>query len=111
MKKKKGKKITILGKEIEVEMNMAVLIAYEGITGSSFLGEQFDTVKSRYALVCAVLAESLEDSEETADSLLRDADFKEFDRIFTEILALATEFFHVPDLIKGEEKSEDGQGN
>lgn len=109
--KQKKRKITILGNEVDVKMNMAVLIAYEGITGGSFLGEQFDTVKARYALICAVLAESMEDSEQTADRLLREADFKEFERVFNEVLELATEFFHVPEQVKGEEKQEGGQGN
>lgn len=43
------KKITILGKEVTLKMNMAVLIGYEGLTDKTFLGETFETVRDRYA--------------------------------------------------------------
>ena len=31
---------------------MAVLIGYEGLTDKTFLGETFETVRDRYALIC-----------------------------------------------------------
>lgn len=106
------KKITILGKEVTLKMNMAVLIGYEGLTDKTFLGETFETVRDRYALICAVLSQSPDGSPELAEQLLHESDFAEFDKVFAAVLELATEFFHVPAVVKeDEQKQEDGQGN
>lgn len=104
---KKIHKVTIFGQEVEIKFNMAALIGYEEITGTSFYGESFETAKTRYALICAVLSQSSIDKQ-ISDRLLYDMDFQEFNKVFTAIMEAANEFFGIPKVM--EEKAQ-GEGS
>ena len=92
----KDKKYTIhlLGEDIDICFNMATIIGYEEIIGQSFYGESFETAKTRYALLAAVLAQSK----------LKDVDFKEFTDAFSVIMDAASEFFNIPQVMQEEEQ-------
>ena len=100
----KEKKYTIhlLGEDIDICFNMATIIGYEEITGQSFYGESFETAKTRYALLAAVLAQS-DAKEDIGDRLLKDVDFKEFTDAFAVIMEAASEFFNIPQVMQEEE--------
>lgn len=107
---KTNKKITIFGKEVEIKFNMATLIGYEEITGTSFYGESFETAKTRYALICAVLAQSSIDKQ-LSDQLLYEMDFTEFNKVFAAIMEAANEFFGIPKVMEEKEQKEDSAKN
>ena len=102
--------VTIFGQEVEIKFNMGVLIGYEEITGTSFYGETFETTKTRYALVCAVLAQS-DLGADVADKLLKEAGYKEFNEIFAAITKAATEFFELPQVMEAEKEETKGAKN
>ena len=101
----KDKKYTIhlLGEDIDICFNMATIIGYEEIIGQSFYGESFETAKTRYALLAAVLAQS-DVKEDIGDRLLKDVDFKEFTDAFAVIMDAASEFFNIPQVMQEEEQ-------
>ena len=78
---KKQYTIHLLGHDIDVKVNMSTIIAYEEITGTSFYGEAFDSTKTRYALLAAIVATS-DAPKDMADRLLTDVTPKEFTAAF-----------------------------
>ena len=102
--------IHLLGQDIDVKMNMKVIIAYEEITGTSFYGENFDTARTRYALLSAIIAVSDANSD-LSDRLLTDVSGKEFTAAFEVAMQAAADFFEIPIVIKqdDEQKEEEEQ--
>lgn len=99
---KKQYTIHLLGQDIEVKMNMSVIIAYEEITGTPFYGETFDTTKTRYALLAAVIAASAAKGD-IADRLLTDVSPKEFTAAFEVAMQALADFFEIPEVVKKDE--------
>ena len=95
--------IHLLGQDIDVKMNMKVIIAYEEITGTSFYGEPFDTTKTRYALLAAIVAAS-DAPKDMADRLLTEVKPKEFTAAFEVVMQAAADFFEIPTVIKQDEE-------
>jgi hypothetical protein len=95
--------IHLLGQDIDVKMNMKVIIAYEEITGTSFYGENFDTSRTRYALLAAIIAASNANSD-ISDRLLTDVSGKEFTAAFEVAMQAAADFFEIPTVIKQDEE-------
>lgn len=106
MSKKKEYTIHLLGRDIDVEMNMSVIIAYEEITGTSFYGEEFATTKSRYALLAAVLSKT---DGDFADKLLTDVSPMEFTQAFETVMEAVADFFEIPAVVPPEEQKEGEQ--
>lgn len=106
MSKKKDYTIHLLGQDIDVEMNMSVIIAYEEITGTSFYGEQFTTTKSRYALLAAVLSKT---DGDLADKLLTDASPMEFTQAFEVVMEAVADFFEIPAVVTPDEQPAEGE--
>lgn len=106
MSKKKDYTIHLLGQDIDVEMNMSVIIAYEEITGTSFYGEQFATTKSRYALLAAVLSKT---DGDLADKLLTDVSPMEFTQAFEVVMEAVADFFEIPAVVTPDEPAEGEQ--
>ncbi len=101
--------IHLLGQDIDVMMNMKVIIGYEEITGTSFYGENFDTFKTRYALLVAIIAASDANSD-LSDRLLTDVSPKEFTAAFEVAIHAAADFFEIPIVIKqDEEQKQEGE--
>lgn len=101
------KKITLLGEEIDVRFNMAVMLAYEEIMGEPFLGSAFDSQKSRYALLYAVIISSKPETKITADALLKEAEWTEIQTALETVTALMAEWFDIPAVVKGEADASD----
>ena len=95
--------IHLLGQDIDVKMNMKVIIAYEEITGTSFYSENFDTARTRYALLAAILAASNANSD-LSDRLLTDVSAKEFTAAFEVVMQAVADFFEIPTVIKQDEE-------
>lgn len=106
MSKNKDYTIHLLGQDIDVEMNMSVIIAYEEITGTSFYGEQFATTKSRYALLAAVLSKT---DGDLADKLLTDVSPMEFTQAFEVVMEAVADFFEIPAVVTPDEPAEGEQ--
>ena len=100
---KKQYTIHLLGQDIDVKMNMKVIIAYEEITGTSFYGENFDTARTRYALLSAIIAVSDANSD-LSDRLLTDVSAKEFTAAFEVVMQAVADFFEIPTVIKKDEE-------
>lgn len=106
---KKQYTIHLLGQDIDVKMNMKVIIGYEEISGTSFYGENFDTFKTRYALLAAIIAASDADSD-LSNRLLTDVSPKEFTAAFEVVMQAVADFFEIPTVIKqDEEPKQDGE--
>ena len=106
MSKKKDYTIHLLGRDIDIEMNMSVIIAYEEITGTSFYGEEFTATKSRYALLAAVLSKT---DGDLADKLLTDVSPMEFTQAFEVVMEAVADFFEIPAVVPPEEQKEGEQ--
>lgn len=106
---KKQYTIHLFGQDIDVQMNMKVIIGYEQITGTSFYGENFNTFKTRYALLAAIIAASDANSD-LSDRLLTDVSPKEFTAAFEVAIKAAADFFEIPIVIKqDEEQKQEGE--
>lgn len=101
------KKITLLGEEIDIRFNMAVMLAYEEITGEPFLGSEFQTQKSHYALLYAAVINSKPDTRITADALLREAEWTEIQSALETVTEQMAEWFDIPGIVKGEDGEQD----
>ena len=106
MSKKREYTIHLLERDIDIEMNMSVIIAYEEITGTSFYGEEFTTTKSRYALLAAVLSKT---DGDLADKLLTDVSPMEFKQAFEVVMEAVADFFEIPEVVPPEEQKEGEQ--
>jgi hypothetical protein len=105
---KKQYTIHLLGHDIDVKMNMSTIIAYEEITGTSFYGETFDTTKTRYALLAAIVATS-DAPKDMADRLLTDVTPKEFTAAFEVAMQALGDFFEIPEVMKKDEPEQEGE--
>lgn len=105
------KKITLLGEEIDIRFNMAVMLAYEEIMGEPFLGSEFQTLKSRYALLLAAVINSKPDTRITADALLKEAGWTEIQTALETVTELMSEWFDIPGVMKAENDDEDDKEN
>lgn len=101
------KKITLLGEEIDIRFNMAVMLAYEEITGEPFLGSEFQTQKSRYALLYAAIINSKPDTRITADALLREAEWPEIQAALETVTGQMAEWFDIPGVMRSESEDRD----
>lgn len=99
------KKINLLGEEITLKFNMATMLAYEEITGEPFFGQQFETQKSRYALLYAVIMTSKPETGITADALLKDAEWEEINAAFAAVTDAMSAWFNIPDVVAAEQPS------
>ena len=105
---KKQYTIHLLGHDINVKMNMSVIIAFEEISGTSFYGETFDTTKTRYTLLAAIVATS-DAPKDMADRLLTDVTPKEFTAAFEVAMQALGDFFEIPEVMKKDEPEQEGE--
>lgn len=68
------KKITILGKDVEIAFNMATQMAYEEITGKAFDTDSLDKVSNTMALYYACILANNHETDITFDQLIAEAD-------------------------------------
>lgn len=102
-------KMTILNEEIDLKFNMGTMLAYEEIMGEPFFGQQFDTQKSRYALLYAVILTSKPDTGITAEALLKEASWNDINGAFTAVTKLMGEWFNIPEAMQAAEPPVTGQ--
>lgn len=105
---KKQYTIHLLGHDIDVKVNMSTIIAYEEITGTSFYGEAFDSTKTRYALLAAIVATS-DAPKDMADRLLTEVTPKEFTAAFEVAMQALGDFFEIPEVLKKDEPEQEGE--
>lgn len=72
--KTEKRKITILGKPVDIAFNMATQVAYEGITGKAFDTDTLDKTSNTLALYYACILANNPDTDITFDNLLEDCD-------------------------------------
>ena len=68
------RKITIMGKDVEIAYNMATQIAYEEITGKAFDTESLNKARNMMALYYACIVANNESIDISFDQLLAEAD-------------------------------------
>lgn len=95
----KNKEITFNGKSYPVVINMSAMLAYERLMGKPFLGNSFDLMEDRIALIAAAAFGADENTDFKAEDMMKADNYKEVNEIldaFNVVLKLTLEFFDVP---------------
>lgn len=107
----KIKEITFNGKSYPVVINMSAMLAFERLMGKPFLGNTFDLMEDRIALIAAAVFGANADTDFKAEDMMNADDYtkvKEIIDAFDIVLALTLEFFKVPAIEQeGSQKTED----
>jgi hypothetical protein len=103
----KQKTITIDGREYPVVFNMSTLVLYEQTANKSFFGEDFARLYNRIILIYASMWAA--DENVNSDVLMQCQDWKGINDAFLTVSEMATEFFHIPDIIKQDEHEAEEQ--
>ena len=92
--------------------NLQTMINFESITGKSFFGQDFKLIGDQTVLVVAAILSENSDADINYDGLVKASSFRTLQEIVEAsniIMALASDFFKIPDVIKEEEKKQ-GKG-
>ena len=107
------KDITIAGVQYPVTFEFQTLLNFEQITNSSFFDTTFNKTVDRMALIMAAVLTADEDSKLTVELLKGKGDLdavKDIIAAYGVVMDLASEFFHIPEVVKqSEEEEAEGQ--
>ena len=101
------KEITLSGKSYPVAFNLQTMINWESITGKSFFGQDFKLIGDQTVLVVAAILSENPDADINYDGIVKASSFRTLQEIVdasNTVMALASEFFKIPDVLKEEEK-------
>lgn len=106
------KEITLSGKTFPVAFNLQTMINWESITGKSFFGQDFKLLSDQTVLVVAAILSENPDADINYDGIVKTSNYQTLQEIIdasNTVMALASEFFKVPEVMK-EEKKKTGKG-
>ena len=98
------KKITILGKKLEICFNMAAEIEYEELSGKPFDLEKMNTQKATMQLCYAVLKVANDKVPFTFDELNRKAKFNETAELKAAVIEAMNEWLGIPAVMAEKEQ-------
>ena len=101
------KEITLSGKSYPVAFNLQTMINWESITGKSFFGQDFKLIGDQTMLVVAAILSENPDADINYDGIIKASNYQTLQEIIdasNTVMALASEFFKVPEVMKEEEK-------
>ena len=101
------KKVTINGHELSVVFNMAVEIEYEDISGQPFDIPSMTTQKATMQLCYASLKVANGKLPFTFDELKKSISVEEWLALKDTVIAIMTEWFHIPAVMKEENQNEE----
>ena len=105
------KKVTINGHELSVVFNMAVEIEYEDISGQPFDIPSMTSQKATMQLCYASLKVANGKLPFTFDELKKSISVEEWLSLKDTVIALMTEWFHIPTVMKEENQNEEEEKN
>ena len=100
------KQVTINGRNYPVIFTLKTLIGFEQITNQSFLKAKLDTTTDRMALVMAAILAANPDPDLQIEDMQGQGDwaaYVQINKAFAEVMALAAEFFPIPEVEKGKD--------
>ena len=108
------KEITINGKTYPVIFTLKTLSNFEEITNMGFFDAKFNKTSERMAIIMAAVLAADKDTELTVDELQGKEDwdaYVQINKAYTEVMALASEFFPIPEVEKGKDQkpTDDGE--
>ena len=109
----KQETITVDGKQYPVIFTLATLSNFEDITGKPFFSSNLDMVKNRIAIILAAAIAADENTTLTVDALRGKEDWEAYRHIaelYAVVMQLASEFFHVPEVAKDKEATQQTDG-
>ena len=110
------KKITINGKEYPVVFNLKTLSNFEEITNQGFFESKLSKTTERMAIIMSAVLAADKNTDLTIEDMQGQQDWDAYLQItkaYNEVMALAAEFFPIPEVEKGkdpEPKEEDQEG-
>lgn len=110
------KKITINGKEYRVVFNLKTLSNFEEITNQGFFESKLSKTTERMAIIMSAVLAADKNTDLTIEDIQGQQDWDAYLQItkaYNEVMALASEFFPIPEVEKGkdpEPKEEDQEG-
>jgi len=107
------KEISVNGIQYPVIFTLSTLSNFEEITGKPFFSSNLDMVKNRIAIILAAAIAADENTTLTVDALRGKEDLEAYKQIaeaYAVVMQLASEFFHVPEVAKGNEAPQPTEG-
>jgi hypothetical protein len=95
------KKITMAGKTYPVVFTLKTMMNFEEITGKSFFNENFETMKSRIALIISAIIAADADSDITVEQLANVETWEAAQEIinaYVAVMELSAKFFKLPEV-------------
>ena len=106
------KKVSILGKELNIAFNLATQIAYEVISGEPFSLESLKCMRNTVCLYAAAIVANNPGTDISFDDLTYKMTAPETAMLRTAVLETLTEWMHIPEVMAKEgshEESEEGK--
>ena len=102
------KEIKIAGKTYPVVFTLKTMMIFEEITGNSFFGENFETMKSRIVLIISAIIAADPDTDITVEQLTNAETWEATQEIFNAYVAvmeLSAKFFKIPEVEPKDEQA------
>ena len=99
--------ITILGEPLDINFNMAVELAFEGISGEPFSLESLKFQKNSIALDYAVISTFNKDSKITIERLCEEATAKELAELSSAVASAMFAWLDIPLVAQNDEPAEE----
>ena len=104
------KEITIGGKQYPIVFTLKTMMNFEEITGKSFFNENFETMKSRIALIISAIIAADADTDITVEQLANAETWEAAQEIinaYVAVMELSAKFFNIPEVEPKDEKPAD----
>lgn len=101
------KRITILGEEVVIAFNMAVEIAYEEISGTTFDMDALSKTRNTVALYAATIIANNPDTKITLEDLMHKATMPEIMALRTSVLEAMAEWVKMPEVMQKDAPAEE----
>ena len=95
------KKIKMAGKTYPVVFTLKTMMNFEEITGKSFFGENFETMKSRIALIISAIIAADPNTDITVEQLTNADTWdvtQEIINAYVTVMELSAKFFKLPEV-------------
>lgn len=101
------KRITILGEEVTIAFNMAVEIAYEEISGTTFDMDALSKTRNTVALYAATIIANNPETKITLEDIMYKVSMPEIMALRTAVLEAMNEWIKMPEVMQKEVSEEE----
>lgn len=103
------KKVSILGKELNIAFNLATQIAYEEISGEQFSVKSLNCMRNTVCLYAAAIVANNPGTDISFDDLAYKMTAPETAMLRAAVLETLTEWMHIPDVMVEEDSREESE--